>query len=150
VPWRAGGILRAVGAIAQVSREVERKMRLYRIAPLAAAIAVMTAPTASMQSAITEAPTGFDDVTNGHITQEKFDANKEIFDEVEEIDEGLGPVYNQGSCKACHSNPVSGGISQVTELRAGRAGATFFQPQKRALKTKQAAVFIVQETGWKI
>jgi CxxC motif-containing protein (DUF1111 family) len=96
-------------------------MRLYRIAPLAAAMALSMAPTASMQSAsVTEAPTGFDNVTNGHTPQAKFDTNKAIFDEVEEIDDGLGPLYNQASCKACHSNPVSGGISQVTELRAGR------------------------------
>jgi CxxC motif-containing protein (DUF1111 family) len=121
-------------------------MRLYRIAPLAAAIAVMTAPTASMQSAITEAPTGFDDVTNGHITQEEFDANKEIFDEVEEIDEGLGPVYNQGSCKACHSNPVSGGISQVTELRAGRFdGRAFTDHPGGSLINDQSIAASLQE-----
>ena len=32
---------------------------------------------------------------------------------------GLGPVYNAQSCAECHQNPVSGGISQISELRAG-------------------------------
>jgi len=35
------------------------------------------------------------------------------------IDDGLGPVYNAQSCTECHQNPVTGAISQVSELRAG-------------------------------
>src|SRR5262249_30311709 len=34
-------------------------------------------------------------------------------------DEGLGPVYNAQGCGECHQTPVAGGISQITELRAG-------------------------------
>jgi CxxC motif-containing protein (DUF1111 family) len=67
-----------------------------------------------------EAPTGFDNETNGFLTQTRFDEVREIFDEQEEIDEGLGPVYNARSCGECHQNPTSGGISQITEMRAGR------------------------------
>jgi CxxC motif-containing protein (DUF1111 family) len=67
-----------------------------------------------------EAPTGFDNLTNGFLSQTDFDANREIFDEQEEIDEGLGPVYNARSCGECHQNPVSGAISQITEQRAGK------------------------------
>ena len=66
-----------------------------------------------------EAPTGFDDVTNGFITQAEFDAAKVAFVEQEGIDGGLGPVYNAQSCGECHQNPVTGAISQVSELRAG-------------------------------
>jgi hypothetical protein len=40
-------------------------------------------------------------------------------------------------------------VTELTELRAGRAGATYFQPQKRSLKTKQATVLVVQEIGCK-
>ena len=68
---------------------------------------------------ITEAPTGFDNLTNGASTQAQFDADRATFDEVEDDDEGLGPLYNATSCRECHQNPVSGGISQITELRAG-------------------------------
>ena len=58
--------------------------------------------------------------------QAAFDADREVFVEQEEIDEGLGPLYNAQSCGECHQNPVSGGISQVAELRAGHlVGSTF-------------------------
>ena len=69
----------------------------------------------------TEAPTGFDYHPNGLVDQPTFDADREVFDEQEDIDEGLGPVFNARSCGECHANPISGGGSQVTELRAGWA-----------------------------
>ena len=40
-------------------------------------------------------------------------------------------------------------VTEFTVLRAGRVGATYFQPENRSLKTKQATVFLVQETGVK-
>src|SRR5262245_44300099 len=70
------------------------------------------------QSGATEAPAAFDNKTKGFISQRQYDVNREIFDEQESIDEGLGPVYNATSCGECHQNPISGGISQTTELRA--------------------------------
>jgi CxxC motif-containing protein (DUF1111 family) len=73
----------------------------------------------SVYSQTTEAPTGFDNLTNGASTQAQFDADRAVFDEVEDDDEGLGPLYNAQSCRECHQNPVSGAISQITELRAG-------------------------------
>ena len=78
--------------------------------------------TAIGQSGITEAPTGFDNLTNGFVTQLAFDAARATFEEHEELDEGLGPVYNADSCAGCHANSLTGAISQVTELRAGRFG----------------------------
>jgi hypothetical protein len=35
------------------------------------------------------------------------------------VAKGLGPVYNAQSCAECHQMPITGGISQVAELRAG-------------------------------
>lgn len=79
----------------------------------------------------TPAPTGFDDKTNGLVPQGtpppdctdpvsgNFEGDKAIFEEVDVIKDGLGPVYNAQSCKECHQNPVTGAISQVNELRAG-------------------------------
>src|SRR5438132_6478694 len=58
-------------------------------------------------------------VTNGLVDQATFDADRAVFEEQEGRAEGLGPVYNAQSCAECHQNPVTGGISQVTELRAG-------------------------------
>src|SRR5579863_1725386 len=41
------------------------------------------------------------------------------FEEQEDNKAGLGPVYNATSCVTCHQNPVTGGPSQITELRVG-------------------------------
>jgi CxxC motif-containing protein (DUF1111 family) len=67
-----------------------------------------------------EAPIGFDDRTNDMVSQSQFDADREVFEERETDLDGLGPVYNAQACAECHENPVTGGNSQVTVLRAGR------------------------------
>jgi CxxC motif-containing protein (DUF1111 family) len=66
-----------------------------------------------------EAPTGFDNLTNGFEDQTAFSNDRTKFEEVEAIADGLGPVYNATSCVSCHQNPVSGSSSQVAEVRAG-------------------------------
>jgi CxxC motif-containing protein (DUF1111 family) len=66
-----------------------------------------------------EALTGFDGRTNGSVDQGTFDDDLVVFDDVETLADGLGPVYNAQSCRECHQNPLSGGASQVSELRAG-------------------------------
>src|SRR5262249_46959752 len=71
-------------------------------------------------------PTGFDNLTNGFLAQTDFDADKDVFDEIEQIADGLGPVYNAQSCRECHQNPVSGAGSQISELRAGHFNGTNF------------------------
>ena len=69
-----------------------------------------------------DAPTAFDGETNGLVDQATHAADQGKFDEVEEISDGLGPVYNAQSCRECHQNPTSGGVSQITELRVGHRG----------------------------
>jgi CxxC motif-containing protein (DUF1111 family) len=82
----------------------------------------------------TEATTGFDDqsidplfVSNAMHHQDQI-----TFDQIDNIPDGLGPVYNAQSCRECHQNTVSGGGSQVLELRAGalieEGGGAFFNP----------------------
>jgi len=71
------------------------------------------------QGGAPEAPAGFDNLTNGFVPQADFDATMEAFEERDVIADGLGPVYNAQSCAECHQNPVTGGISQISELRAG-------------------------------
>jgi CxxC motif-containing protein (DUF1111 family) len=71
------------------------------------------------QSGATEAPAGFDNLTNGFISQADFDTFRNTFEERDDIAKGLGPVYNAQSCAECHQNPLTGGISQISELRAG-------------------------------
>ena len=71
------------------------------------------------QTGATPTPTGFDNLTNGFLTQADFDAARATFEERDTIPDGLGPVYNAQSCAECHQNPITGAISQVSELRAG-------------------------------
>jgi hypothetical protein len=40
-------------------------------------------------------------------------------------------------------------VIEYRVLRAGQAGATYYEPQDRTLKTKQATVFLAQEVGLK-
>lgn len=104
-----------------------------------------------------EAPAGFDNQTNGFEPQANMDSDRARFDQVEQISDGLGPNYNAQSCRECHQNPVSGTISQVTELRAGTWDGYTFTPhpggslifsraidpsiQVRALGTDNVATF---------
>ncbi|MBI3450631.1 MAG: hypothetical protein HY049_17175 [Acidobacteria bacterium] len=86
---------------------------------LFAALALFAVPIVISQSASTEAPTGYDNLTNGFVSQATFDVDRAEFESREEIADGLGPVYNAQACAECHQNPVTGAISQITELRAG-------------------------------
>ncbi len=69
----------------------------------------------------TEAPTGMDTLTNDatFVDQATHDGDRGTFEERDDVVKGLGPVYNAQSCAECHQNPVTGGISQISELRAG-------------------------------
>src|SRR6476469_7628575 len=69
-----------------------------------------------------EAPSGFDDQSNGMVDEATHQADRETFDEVESIEDGLGPLYNAQSCRECHQDPRSGGASQVADLRVGHLG----------------------------
>src|SRR5215471_19752836 len=64
-----------------------------------------------------DVPVGFDNKSNGLVDDATHLADQQKFDEVETIADGLGPLYNAQSCRECHQNPVSGGSSQVVELR---------------------------------
>jgi len=54
---------------------------------------------------------------------ERFRLGLEDFTEVETPQDGLGPAFNGTSCAVCHSVPSIGGISSITEVRAGRRNA---------------------------
>ena len=69
-----------------------------------------------------EATTGFDNKSNGVADDATHQADQAKFEEVEGVADGLGPLYNAQSCRECHQNPLSGGASQVSELRVGHLG----------------------------
>ncbi len=77
---------------------------------------------ASSASHPTEAPTGFDNKSNGVADDATHQADQAKFEEVEQFSDGLGPVYNAQSCRECHQSPVTGAASQVSELRVGHEG----------------------------
>ena len=79
----------------------------------------VSAPSASHP---TEAPTGFDNKSNGLADDATHEADQMRFEEVELVSDGLGPLYNAQSCRECHQSPVSGAASQVAELRVGHLG----------------------------
>src|SRR5438132_11788255 len=94
-------------------------MRTLRLSLLGVAVAAFVLP-AAFSDTPAEAPAGFDNLTNGFTADQlAFDADRGVFEEVETIGDGLGPVYNAQSCAECHQNPITGAISQVSELRAG-------------------------------
>src|SRR5271155_3577809 len=77
---------------------------------------------AAAASQSTEAPAGFDNKSNGVTDDKTHQADQKTFEEVEQLSDGLGPLYNAQSCRECHQNPVSGAGSQVSELRVGHQG----------------------------
>src|SRR5438477_2329945 len=102
-----------------------------------AAVAVFGVLTTVFSQTATEAVAGFSTPTNcpttnippgittcqsngfAPATAGDFADNQATFEEQEDLTKGLGPVYNDKSCANCHQNPVTGGISQITELRVG-------------------------------
>ncbi len=101
---------------------------------LAAVLVVLPAAVAKRlhQQSQNEAPTGFttptlsdnpgsQSVSNGlpEPAGDTFATDQAQFEEEEGIDKGLGPIYNARACADCHQNPVTGGGSQVAELRVG-------------------------------
>ena len=78
----------------------------------------------------TQAPTGFDNKSNGVADDPTHQADQASFEQFEAIPDGLGPLFNAQSCRECHLNPVAGGASQVLELRVGHKGrdGTFQNP----------------------
>jgi CxxC motif-containing protein (DUF1111 family) len=102
----------------------------------------LMAQAQSTPRALTEAPSGFDtptlvvnpgsqSVSNGIVepTGDSFELDQKIYESIHDVNNGLGPVFNGRACAECHQNPVSGGASQFTELRAGHStNGTFVNP----------------------
>jgi CxxC motif-containing protein (DUF1111 family) len=88
------------------------------------------------QQSPTEAPAGFDtptlaqnpgsqSISNGIAEPpgDTYALDQTRFEQDHDATTGLGPVFNARACADCHQNPVSGGSSQFTEIRAGHKDA---------------------------
>src|SRR5258707_11995271 len=86
------------------------------------ALSVLAISAFFFAPALPEAPSGFDNKSNRLVDDTTHAADQVKFDEIEQISDGLGPLYNAQSCRECHQNPTSGGSTQVSELRLGHRG----------------------------
>jgi CxxC motif-containing protein (DUF1111 family) len=98
---------------------------------------VMTTGLAGVgEESPTEAPAGFDtptlaqnpgsqSISNGIAEPpgDTYPLDQTRFEQDHDASTGLGPVFNARACADCHQNPVSGGSSQFTEIRAGHKDA---------------------------
>jgi CxxC motif-containing protein (DUF1111 family) len=77
--------------------------RFATVLGLALILVVTTVAGSSMSSL-------FGDPLPGLSDQELalFEAGNDEFQEVETVENGLGPVFNEASCATCHSDPVVG------------------------------------------
>src|SRR5437868_643180 len=123
-------------------------LKLTAVTFFVVALALSTASRFGVRSqTATEAPAGFDNLTNGFLTQATFNADLAVFEERDDIARGLGPVYNAQSCAECHQNPVTGSSSQVTVMRAGHrdAAGNFFEAPGGSLINDRAIHYSLQE-----
>ena len=116
----------------QHPRDEARRLRLTPVGASGSEGAAVDALTVTRP---TEAPTGFDNLTNGFDPQgPPFDTHRRrqrrpararstttasSSRKSETIADGLGPTYNAQSCRECHQNVVTGGASQIAEHRTG-------------------------------
>jgi len=108
------------------------RVAILVLAVLAAScVSALPTPQPPVPPQAPEAPAAFDGAPNGLVDQATHDADRKAFDGVEDLADGLGPLYNAQSCRECHQNPASGGASQVTELRVGQrdAAGRFVEPR---------------------
>src|SRR5206468_8498688 len=85
-------------------------------------VPVLALAVCALAATFPEAPTGFDNKSNGIVDDATHAVDQAKFDEVEQVPDGLGPLYNAQSCRECHQNPTSGGSTQISELRVGHRG----------------------------
>lgn len=111
--------------------------------PLILSLLGLQAPLWAQTAPPSEAPAGFDTPTvtqdpgsqsmsNGIVEPagDTYALDQTRYERIHDASSGLGPVFNGRACSDCHQNPVSGGASQFTELRAGHRDntGTFVNP----------------------
>src|SRR5919201_2643190 len=85
-------------------------------------------------SAVADTPINFGDPIAGLAPAELtlFTEGRDEFGEVETAADGLGPVFNNTSCAACHSSPAVGGDSNILVTRFARMEGKKFDPMPYA------------------
>jgi CxxC motif-containing protein (DUF1111 family) len=125
--------------------------------PVAGSQTITDAPTTDLSQLTDDLHNGFgakgspiDECAGEPVPLRSFEDNKFIFNEIETVEDGLGPVFNAPGCGDCHAQSDLGGISQIRELRAGNfAGGVFTEPpgnQNRSLIQLRAIAPGITET----
>jgi CxxC motif-containing protein (DUF1111 family) len=124
-------------------------MRRYRLATILSGFALIL--TGATIAGSDTPPPQFGDPLPG-LSKEQMEAFEEgsaDFQEVETVEDGLGPVFNDVSCAACHSEPtVGGGGSARLETRFGRLTDGSFDPMVKSggsLRQEQAIAGFMAE-----
>jgi CxxC motif-containing protein (DUF1111 family) len=89
---------------------------------LAAALAIAGGAQSSEAPAAFATPVFNDQhgaISNGFTDNATFSGDEGNFMEADDINQGLGPIYNARACSDCHATPNVGGTSQLAELRVG-------------------------------
>jgi len=110
---------------------------------------LMLSRTVESQAATEALTTDMDartnDLSNGF--DANFAADKDTFEEREQLADGLGPLYNAQSCAECHQTPDTGAASQISEFRAGHNDAfgNFVDAPGGSLINDRAIASVIQE-----
>lgn len=106
--------MRAAFAKATVDRSASQALLLAMLIWIATTLGVSA-----------QLPAGLGDPLPGITAREfeDFRLGLDDFKEVEQPGEGLGPLFNGAGCAACHNVPVVGGMTPMTEMRAGHRDA---------------------------
>jgi len=104
-------------------------------------------PVVNVPPGLIEAPQGFDTLTNGFVSQQRHDDDRDQFEEDAVLPQ-LGPAYNARACADCHDTPISGAGSQVFEHRIAPddkddpiAAATLVHDRTTDPEAQQKSVF---------
>jgi CxxC motif-containing protein (DUF1111 family) len=105
-----------------------RAPRARGAATVSAAMPTLTLLLTAIAGA--DAPIKYGDPVSGLTPTELtlFTEGRSEFTDAETAAQGLGPVFNNTSCAACHSSPRVGGDSNIVETRFGRMDGTTFDP----------------------
>jgi CxxC motif-containing protein (DUF1111 family) len=88
---------------------------------------IRPAPVQSPSRDATEAPTGFDNQTNGLTDQSTFEADREVFEEAETIEEGLGPVFIEIFARFMRATKAPPRDAELAMTPDAQAGEQIFQ-----------------------
>jgi CxxC motif-containing protein (DUF1111 family) len=97
-------------------------MTVRKSFPFVLLVSSMLASSTDRTSAHAFRQPAFGEPFEGLTRQQKalFEAGLEVFQEEEGLGDGLGPIFNNVGCAACHFAPAIGGASELNETRAAQ------------------------------